>query len=901
MKRMVIWILAITCMMTIFVSVPLNVDAATTTVQAESASFISRSDGVWLWPTSYYAVSDWAGCNASPTVNSYCYFCGVQHGLCGANHVTTLGHNGVDIPVGAGSNVYAAAAGTLYCTNYDWPDRGITAVVEHPISGTGWSYYTVYQHLQTAYTAKNDTAVAAGEVIALSGSTDGYGTGQAHLHFGILMGASGQGNALAQDPNNNISAIEKCGWITTSGYAPGRILPNPALNSPAGNPTYTDGCESNVRTHAGSVMYTLNASEVAIGEPSAVCSHSYTVAETPAGCTKDGIRQYTCSLCGDSYLESIAALGHSYGEWVVETGASCTQAGTETKTCSACGDVVSQEIPTIGHSYSGEQMEAACGDYPKTRYTCQNCGDHYDEYGDDIYSDWVTELPDGADAVQTKTEYRYQTMLTATGTESTMDGWTFLDTTYGDWGSAQTTSSRPTESDTLRITATTQIAWGYYHWCNYYYNGGNNWNVDSIAYGSSCTWHGYTSTVELPAVAISDQGGQQAYGGTGTAACPCAYNFYIWFRNTGADVYTYTYQTRELLNRFYKWTEWSDWSEDPVSEDEQTNVETRTLYRYITAEKGEHQYSSVEISPTFTKPGSITHTCALCSDVIVEDIPCLKGNVDQWNILLDDDLKVNYLLDISQSIEATAKVKITVGEDTVSYKVSELSKTDDGLYQATVSVSAAQMNDAIMVVVMNGSQIGSTNTYTVRQYADTVLADESLSRYHAMVKEMLNYGGAAQIYFDYETDCLANDGITDVGTADIPDVAEVEMSVSGKADGISFYAASLVFRDKIAVRFYFKADKDINAYTFTRGELCYTPVLKNGYYYVEVAGITPENLDQQLEMTVTDTDGNTLTVCYSPMNYMVRMNEKGGDSLKALLKALYNYHLAAKALRTETE
>ena len=41
-----------------------------------------------------------------------------------------------------------------------------------------------------------------------------------------------------------------------------------------------------------------------------------------------------------------------------------------------------------------------------------------------------------------------------------------------------------------------------------------------------------------------------------------------------------------------------------------------------------------------------------------------------------------------------------------------------------------------------------------------------------------------------------------------------------------------------------------------------------------------------------------LSVSYSPMNYIVRMNAKGSDSLKALLKALYNYHLAAKALRT---
>ena len=38
------------------------------------------------------------------------------------------------------------------------------------------------------------------------------------------------------------------------------------------------------------------------------------------------------------------------------------------------------------------------------------------------------------------------------------------------------------------------------------------------------------------------------------------------------------------------------------------------------------------------------------------------------------------------------------------------------------------------------------------------------------------------------------------------------------------------------------------------------------------------------------------TVSYSPMNYIVRMSEKGSDNLKALMKAMYNYHLTAKAL-----
>lgn len=123
------------------------------------------------------------------------------------------------------------------------------------------------------------------------------------------------------------------------------------------------------------------------------------------------------------------------------------------------------------------------------------------------------------------------------------------------------------------------------------------------------------------------------------------------------------------------------------------------------------------------------------------------------------------------------------------------------------------------------------------------------------------------------------------------------ITVSGNAEGVSFYAASLVFRNKIAVRYYFRFIGDITGYTFmANGNAC-QPMLKDGLYYVEVADILPENIDASVTLTVTDASGNTLSVGYSPMNYIVRMNEKGGESLKNLLKALYNYHLAAKDVR----
>lgn len=50
-------------------------------------------------------------------------------------------------------------------------------------------------------------------------------------------------------------------------------------------------------------------------EEVSACTHSYQseITRAPA-CTVEGLRTYTCDLCGDSYVEALPAIGHIYGE-----------------------------------------------------------------------------------------------------------------------------------------------------------------------------------------------------------------------------------------------------------------------------------------------------------------------------------------------------------------------------------------------------------------------------------------------------------------------------------------------------------------------------------------------------------------------------------------------------------
>lgn len=163
-----------------------------------------------------------------------------------------------------------------------------------------------------------------------------------------------------------------------------------------------------------------------------------------------------------------------------------------------------------------------------------------------------------------------------------------------------------------------------------------------------------------------------------------------------------------------------------------------------------------------------------------------------------------------------------------------------------------------------------------------------------MVKAMLNYGAKAQTYFDYNADNLANAGYELTEQVQLPSDV-VPMEISGQVSGISFYGATLLFRNRIAVRFYLNGDS-IDGLTFTANGSEVTADIANGKYYVEVDDINPQELDENISFAVSN-GTDTLNVTYSPMNYIVRMSAKDETSaeLKSLLSAMYGYHTAAKA------
>lgn len=259
----------------------------------------------------------------------------------------------------------------------------------------------------------------------------------------------------------------------------------------------------------------------------------------------------------------------------------------------------------------------------------------------------------------------------------------------------------------------------------------------------------------------------------------------------------------------------------------------------------------------------------------------LKGT----SVSLGSELAVNFYAEVTDTEAAVMSFSVNGATQTVP--VTQARHIEGNLYAFPCIIAPAQATDTIEATLSDSGNDYQTST-SARAYAQKLFASRQWDKLAAadMMVATLNYSAAAQKYFGYNTENLANAGYEKAATVVIPEADSSNM-VSGSAEGISVYGATLVVKSRIAVRFYFSVSGNIEDYTFSTGE---APVYKNGLYYVEVPDINPQDYAQDITLTVND----TLSVTYSPMDYISRVYHKTEDAqLQELLSQLYQYHLTA--------
>lgn len=213
-----------------------------------------------------------------------------------------------------------------------------------------------------------------------------------------------------------------------------------------GSRTWNSGSVKKAPTCTAEGVKTYTCTECKATKTESIAAKGHTavsVAGTPATCTNTGLTSGSkCSVCNAvlTAQETIAALGHSFGEWSVKKQASCTEGGTESRACASCGitedraiaekghtagnwvtvsestctqngmkeqkctecgmTVKSEAIPAKGHSYTSTKIPATPSSQGYTLHECKNCGDSYR----DNYTDYINPNPNAAKAViETKT------------------------------------------------------------------------------------------------------------------------------------------------------------------------------------------------------------------------------------------------------------------------------------------------------------------------------------------------------------------------------------------------------------------------------------------------------------------------------------------------------------------
>lgn len=137
---------------------------------------------------------------------------------------------------------------------------------------------------------------------------------------------------------------------------------------------------------------------IASGTSCGINGHRYTAeVTTEPTCTSVGSRTYTCSVCGNQYVEDIPMNAHSYTSKVVDAQ-TCVSGGTRLYTCTGCGDQYTEVIAADAHIYTTSILkEPTCTDPGAYIYTCSTCGSSYTEAVEALGHDWIlTDVVDTA-------------------------------------------------------------------------------------------------------------------------------------------------------------------------------------------------------------------------------------------------------------------------------------------------------------------------------------------------------------------------------------------------------------------------------------------------------------------------------------------------------------------------
>ena len=579
---------------------------------------------------------------------------------------------------------------------------------------------------------------------------------------------------------------------------------------------------------------TLNYLEVDEG----VHTHSYgnwTVTEA-ATCTASGSQTRTCSVCGEIEAQSIAATGHSYQ--AVVTAPTCNATGYTTFTCSDCGDsYTGDSVTATGHSYNAVVTAPTCTADGYTTYTCATCGDSYT--GDSVAATGHS-FAEG-----------YCTICGAEDPDFVKDYYLFgyingvnyaCEENYADLGIYKFINGKLTAT----FTSDSYVAVKSADNENWYMTNGWQGNMTSVTL--------YNTKTNITADKLFVPGGVKVG--------------FVLIDN-GDDTFQLSYEIISCPHASH-------------------GTDGLCL---ICGKAIAHSYSSTVTAATCTTDGYTTYTCTVCGtsyignqvsatghsyvngycsacgekdpDFVEVVVPTLT--LKYPTLAFEDEILYNayFAIDDATSIVEMGMItfssKLTDGTiDDAQEIIVGYSSIGDNYIVHSNGVPAKNLGDAlyfkVYALLSDGTYAYSDVAgYNAVVYANTILNSASSSaKAKALVVAMLNYGAAAQVQFNYNTDNLMNATLTAeqlalvsaYDSAMVQDVVKADAVKVGSFvmnGGYSKIWPTVSFEGAFSINYYFTPDRTVDA----------APIM---YYwdaaaYASVDVLTPENATGVLPMT----------------------------------------------------
>ncbi|MBR5529496.1 MAG: bacterial Ig-like domain-containing protein, partial [Oscillospiraceae bacterium] len=283
---------------------------------------------------------------------------------------------------------------------------------------------------------------------------------------------------------------------------------------------------------------------------------------------------------------------------------------------------------------------------------------------------------------------------------------------------------------------------------------------------------------------------------------------------------------------------------------------------------------------------------------IEEKIVVQKFDIDVARMILGNALEFQFGVSITKIPDKTgyyAVIEKTWADGTTTTKTIPADQWGTaGQYHAIVydGLAAKEMSDTFYVTIYNadGVEVSNAKQDAVRDYVERAYASQSATGKTMMV-DMLNYGAAAQVHFDYGTSDLANSQLTAeqlaTGTSATPAIENKQVK------GENYSGTRFILTSRIQVQIGFKGLKNTMyaIYSYTNNNGIKQEIRVEGVDFVasgsskigvELSSLVYSDARALVEVTIYNADGSVYGTAVDSIESCVFRST--GDVFVALMK-----------------